>query len=267
MARPTIEFLIPPKLSPTGEPMLRALHKTAAKAGHRCEIRERYRGECDWLVLFGVGAPDRAAAREKHVASGRRALLWDLGYFERAKIHGHLRVSVDHDHPQAWLDRTAPDPERWQRLRLELREEARPDGPILLVGLGHKSRDYLGPAARRWEEHTLKRLRDRFPRRRIIYRPKPRHRHPTLACDTDGETPFETLLKGASLVVCRHSNCAIDAALAGVPFECEDGAAKWLAEKPFTQQNRLDFLQRLAWWQWKNTEAAEAWQFLTRTLG
>ena len=69
------------------------------------------------------------------------------------------------------------------------------------------------------------------------------------------------LLRGASLAACRHSNVAVDAVVAGVPFEAVDGAAMWLAGKDYTPANRLDFLRRLAWWQWKASEAHLAWDF------
>jgi hypothetical protein len=145
-----------------------------------------------------------------------------------------------------------------------LREDASPDGPIILVGLGTKSRAYLKDFS--WEARTLDALEARFPGRTVIHRPKPGHPFDNLRCERDTDTPIAELLVGASLVVCRHSNVAVDAAIAGVPFECVDGAAFWLMGKPFTVDNRLDFLRRLAWWQWRVKEADQAWAFITKTL-
>ena len=71
-------------------------------------------------------------------------------------------------------------------------------------------------------------------------------------------------MRGARLVVCRHSNVAVDAVIAGVPVECEDGAAYWLRDKPYTPEVRRDFLDRLAWWQWKPEECMKAWEFIRR---
>jgi hypothetical protein len=147
-----------------------------------------------------------------------------------------------------------------------LREDAAPNGTIVLVGLGRKSRAYLGPAVAQWEQRKLLELRCRFPRREIIHRPKRGSRSPVLDCRTDDASPIEELLRGASLVVCRHSNVAVDAAIAGVPFECEDGAARWLARREFTRANRLEFLRRLAWFQWKPDEAGEAWAFASKLM-
>jgi len=249
--------------------MLEALFAAARRAGTRCFRTERYEGVADWLVLFGVGHAERAPARTAHVQSGRHAILWDLGYFGRKKLEGYCRTSIDADHPQAWLDKTPNDASRWNAHSIALQEDYDPKGHIVLVGLGYKSRVYLGLT--NWEQTKLAELRQRFPDRKIIYRPKPRrpspkHSWPKLDCSTDSTSPIRTLLDGASLVVCRHSNVAIDATIAGIPFESEDGAAMWLLQRPFTPENRLTFLHKLSWWQYRQEEAEKAWIFLTDIL-
>lgn len=245
--------------------MLQGITRAARAAGDVVVETQAYAGGSDCLVLFGVGADVHHQARGLQLKRGGRAVLWDLGYFGRAKGVGFLRVSIDHDHPQRLLDGTPADPSRWERHGLALREDADPSGPILLVGLGPKSRHYLRDCD--WELRTLARLRERFPGRVVLHRPKPGgHEGPRLPCPRDETTPIERLLVGCSLVVCRHSNVAVDAVIAGVPFEAEDGAAVWLAQRPYTPAHRLDFLRRLAWWQWQPVEAAAAWSFLKGML-
>lgn len=260
----TVELLITQNASDTALAMLKAMRTALISDGMSVEVTQKYRGLRDLLMLHGVGAPDRNAARNAHVASGRRVIMWDMGYFGRKKTVGYLRCSIDRDHPQAWFDRTPADAGRWQALRIALRDDARPDGPVILVGLGRKSRSYL--RADDWEAARFDQLRSRFPGREIIYRPKPGNPWPALKCKTDATTPIEALLIGASLVSCRHSNVACDAAVAGVPFECDDGAAVWLQPKPYTTENRTDFLHRLAHWQYRPDEAANAWHFLKGML-
>lgn len=223
-------------------------------------MKSQYQGGAPWLALYGVGATDRSRARDAQVASGGYALCWDLGYFGRTKVTGYLRVSINHHHPQAWLSRTEPKPERWEAHGIELREDYSPAGPIVLVGVGPKSHKFLGTQG--WELSKLKELRARFPGRRIVYRPKPGSPGAALDCETDNRPKIEDVLKGAALVVCRHSNVAVDAAIAGVPIECEDGAAIWLQGKPYTRETRLDFLRRLSWWQWCPSEAVQFLGFL-----
>lgn len=254
----TVEFLRARQPSSSGEPMLRALAAAARADGDVVIETAAFRGGSEWLVLFGVGAEVNHQARGAQIAAGGRVLHWDMGYIGREKVVGHLRMSIDTDHPPQWIERTRPDGSRLEQLGVALREDADPAGPILLIGLGRKSRAYLRQP--QWEQMTFQKLRQRFPGRRIVYRPKGKDEL-RLHCDTDAKTPIAELLRGASLVVCRHSNVAIDAVIAGVPFEAEDGAAMWLQGRPFTPENRLDLLRRLAWWQWKSTEAAQAWAF------
>lgn len=241
--------------------MLEAIEAAARAAGHDVEITESYGGRCDWLVMFGVGADAHAAARAAHVPRGS-SILFDLGYFgPRKGPDGFLRISIDRDHPQHLLD-GAPDDggARWAEHGIVLRDDFDASGPIILVGLGPKSRIYLG--AEDWELNKLDELERRFPGRRIIHRPKPGQPFERLRCERDDVTPIRNLLCGASLVVARHSNIACEAAVQGIPFEVEDGAAAWLAGREYNLANRREFLHRLAWFQWRAAEAATAWQFL-----
>lgn len=170
-------------------------------------------------------------------------------------------MCIDSDHPQDWLNRTPLEPSRWDALGLSMRDDGDASGPVILVGLGKKSRSYLNAA--QWEARKLKALQKRFPSRRIVFRPKGDEKL-QLPCESDSRELIAEVLQGASLVVCRHSNVAVDATIAGVPFEAEDGAAMWLQAREFSAANRLEFLQRLAWWQWRADEAAEAWAFAKR---
>lgn len=254
----SVEFLRAIKPSSSGEPMLLALAEAARAAGDQVEETTQFRGKSDWLVLFGVGAAVNDQARKAQIARAGRVLHWDLGYVDRKKIVGHVRMSIDGDHPQEWLDKTEPNPERWASMGVRLRNDSNSRGPILLIGLGRKSRAYLNETM--WERTAHAKLRARFPGRRVIFRPKGRDTL-QLKCESDATTPIAELLRGASLVVCRHSNVAVDATIAGVPFEAENGAAMWLQQRDFTPANRLEFLQRLSNWQWRATEAAQAWAF------
>lgn len=246
--------------SQTGTGLLRALHDAATTLGLSVTMGPTYVGRASWLVLYGVGAEDRSQARDAQVKRGGHALCWDMGYFGRKKHTGYLRVAIDHHHPQAWLDRTPARPERWAQHSIPLREDARSDGHVVLVGVGPKSHAFLGTHG--WEQRKLKELRARFPDRRIVYRPKPNRPIEPLGCEVDAVRRIEDVLRGASLVVCRHSNVAVDAVIAGIPFECEDGAAEWLQSKPYTRAARLDFLRRLSYWQWTPEEAVQCLEFL-----
>jgi hypothetical protein len=253
-----VQILRDRKPSHTGAALLRAIEAAVHAAGD-----EIVGGAPDVLVLYGVGAAVNDQARRAQLARGGRVLHFDLGYFGRAKLVGYLRMCIDRDHPQHLLDGTPSDPARFAAHGIELREDADPGGPIVLVGLGRKSRAYLGEHD--WERRKLKELARRFPGRDVVFRPK-RASSIDMPVRSDADTPIAALLRGASCVICRHSNVAVDAAIAGVPFEAEDGAAMWLQSRPFTRENRLDFLRRLAHWQYRPDEAAQAWAFAKRML-
>lgn len=212
------------------------------------------------LVVYGVGSEVNNAARNAQIARGGRVVMFDLGYFGPKKTGGYFKVSIDVDHPDRFMELTTNSSKRWRDLQIELKH-GEGDGPIILVGMGPKAKRYLGLYD--WEVRKLQELRARFPGREIVHRAKPGKKTDSIGCKQDSETPIAQLLEGAYLVVCRHSNVAVDAVIAGVPFECEAGAAKWLVGKPYTRENRVDFLRRCAHWQWKGSESREAWKFLT----
>ncbi len=252
-----VEVIFCEENSLTARTILQAMAEAAAADGYTVRATDRYTGCAPVLMLWGVGRPEHMAARAAHVAAGGRAILWDMGYFGRGKHDAYVRVTLDHDHPWRLLDDTPPDPSRWESFGIELREDADPSGHILHARLGRKSVTGFGLAG--WDDLALARICARLPGVPVVSREKPRGRR---SC----AEPIEVALRGARLVVCRHSNVAVDAVIAGVPFECEDGAAFWLRSKPYTVESRLDFLRRLCWWQWKPNEASEAWKFLRANL-
>jgi len=251
------EILIDQPMARRGERMLLALAK---RAPPMTDVEPSYRGTRKLLVIYGPGAPQRIDLIRRHKAKGGRVAMFDLGYWDRERL---MRLSIDSMHP------TPEQIERTQdtgRAAPALLEDADPDGPIMLVGLGRKSLFAYGHAHMSWETRKLKELRKRFPGRRILWRPKGKAPQALPGAQMCYGIPIEQALKGCSLVVCRHSNVAVDAVAAGVPFEAEEGAATWLNGKPFTPENRASFLGRVAWWQWGPTEAVEAWSFVREAI-
>lgn len=247
--------------SMSAQAMLNAME---AASPIRTARTHKYEGCYDWLMMWGFGRTEHAKACKQHVESGKHVILWDLGYFGREKRAGYMRLSLDTWHPDQWMETTDPDPVRWRRLGIHLTHESKPEGHIVLVGMGPKSHAYLHDNS--WEMRKFQELKRRFPNRKIIFRAKPGKPHALLPCTISIQGPIQDVLQGASLVVCRHSNVAVDAIVMGIPFECEEGAAKWLEGKPYTPENRVDFLYRLAWWQWKANEAKDAWDFILRVI-
>jgi hypothetical protein len=254
------EILMSPGMTLKAQNLLRAM---AATAPPGWAVVERPSGAAVALMAYGAGQVERKQLLDAHRARGGRLVLWDVGYFAQGYAKGYLRMSVDHNHPQHLLDLAPLDSSRWDALGLSLRNDASPRGPTILVGMGPKSQVHDAG----WEIRTFHKLRKKDPVRRIIFRPKPRRAHPRLPCPTDARSSIEQVLKGASLVVTKHSNVALDAVLAGVPIQCEDGAAKWLDGKEYTPQNRLELLWRVMWFNYRAEEAALAWTMIDKCLG
>lgn len=248
-----------------GTETLRSIFIGGQRLGMDVKLSRSYSGTKDLLVIYGAGGPDREPIMRRHLASGRHVICWDVGYVGRGKDTNrhYFRVSVDRTHPNLMMDMAPTAPERWAAHGIRLRNDHDPDGHIVVAGMGPKSRVHLGVTD--WEIKALHAAKARFPSRKVIYRPKPRKlRDDVIDWEKDGASPIHQLLNGASLVICRHSNVAVDACIAGVPVECEDGAAHWLyrhGPNP-TAERRQEFLNRLAWWQWKSSEMKEAWIFL-----
>jgi hypothetical protein len=238
-------------------------------AGLQRKMTSKYVGGSYWLCVMGVGNPVYGAARDAHVASGRPVACWDMGYVGKTKylLNCYCRVSLNTDHPtDEDIETTEPNPYRWCLLGERLRNDADPRGPVLVIGMGPKAHAYLSDGG--WELSALRAAKARFPNRDVIYRPKPL-RHNLVPVEWPNvleEMSITKALRGVSLVICKHSNVAVDACIAGVPVECESGAAHWLYSRhPVpTEPQRLDFLYRLAWWQWRLREKdmEKAWYFL-----
>jgi hypothetical protein len=121
----------------------------------------------------------------------------------------------------------------------------------------------------------LQAIRKAYPNRRVVYRPKPNNEAPLgIDCEQISSGPIEEVLRGAFLVVCRHSNVAVDACIAGIPVVCEGGAASAIygndltAPRTVSREDRARFLQRLAWWQWSRSQIqhGEFWLWLEAAL-
>ena len=260
--------------SRTGRAMVFPCADGAWAAGLHPHIRQAYRGTSLWLSVAGVGDARYNAARNEHVASGRPVACWDMGYLGKSKdlINCYVRVSINTDHPtHAMMDMTPSDPSRWLALRDSkmFNDVYVPDGPVVVLGMGPKFHSYLGEHD--WETKALHAAAARFPRRKIIYRPKPNSKAPpgrpidaVVWPHISLDSTLRKVLKGASLMICRHSNAAVEACILGVPVECEGGAAHWLYHRGAnpTEAERMDFLHRVCWWQWRFREMGPAWQFL-----
>lgn len=254
----SVEVLIDPEMATRGRRMIEAMIEA-------CPIpavaSSTYTGACDLLLTYGTGHPLRRPWWKKHRKTGRHCIGLDLGYW--GQDDGAMRVTVDEDHPQAWIREESP--ERWEATGIQLRSDFDPAGPAVIVGMGRKALPVHGLRPLEWEGRALSKVLAMGMK--PVFRPK-RSRYPVLPRVTVATGKIEQVLKGAGLVICRHSNVAVDACIAGIPVICEDGAAYALYKnnRAPTYEQRLAFLQSLAWWNWRPEEAKELWTYLLSRL-
>ena len=253
------EILIDLPMVRRGQRMLQAMANTAPAGS---VVTDAYRGRRRVLMVYGAGHPPRLAAIRRHQERGGMVVMWDLGYWGR---QDSMRLAISSMHPAGHQLSMAPAGQRWA---FELREDVNPEGPVLLIGLGNKSAALYGLRWMQWENAALARIKAAHPGQQVMWRPKGKRAHLMPGTMLQHGMPIEDALRGCSLVVCRHSNAAVDACVAGVPVWCQDGAAAVLyASNPApSQDQRAEFLRRLGWWNWAPSEAGQAWAWINNVI-
>jgi hypothetical protein len=255
--------------------LMEALYASAAAHGVDAMHMRSYKPRSgSTLVLYGLGGNDRLPHAIQHQDRGGHVVSWDAGYWDRKTVDRRYRISIDGFHcPHRIMGGENPGPVRWNASGLAIEKRARGRGDIILIGNGPKS-GAVGAAG--WAATKSREIREKIPGRRIVYRPKRHYIEPGVMSDAAAlGVSIEKVLEQASLVVCRHSNVAVDACRLGIPVVCEDGAAAAIypsrledARAQPSEETRREFLHRLAWWQWTESEIrrGDCWPWLLRQL-
>lgn len=211
---------------------------------------------CDWLFLYGWGGREQQQAIKNHNGT---YIAFDLGYWQReGTLNRKWRVSINGFHcPDLIMRGPHPGSARLAKHKIKIQQKGGdPGGPILLVGSGPKSQKV---GAKDWALKMSRTLARQG--KEVWYKPKPmRPPEHGIRCSKVVTDDIDAILPKVSLVVCRHSNVAVDACRHGVPVACEDGAASAIyptldnvdSQPDFA--TRVEFMERLAWWQWSITE-------------
>lgn len=259
-------FLIPERLRKKPRALIQALAQSI-----NGRVISRYE-PCGTLFLYGWGGVEQQNAIRMHRGN---YVAFDLGYWEREGFNDQKwRVAINGFHsPQLILRGAHPGPHRLAESGITLRSLRPGPSSVLLVGNGPKSQRV---GARHWTFGKAKLLRRRLPGWRILYKPKPeRPAEPRIDFDELVDGPIEHILPRVGLVVCRHSNVAVDACRLGVPVVCDDGAAACIYPQSIDDRGRQptldvrrEFLERLAWWQWSidDINRGEFWPWLRKKL-
>lgn len=253
--------------------LLHSMFSALPFVGVKSRATSSYKGDCDWLMLYGVGEGERASMARQHVARGGRVIMWDLGYWNRLPAQTrHWRFGIDNPHPKGIINLAPSTPERYTLSGMKLRDVRNPDGPIMLCGIGKKECEAQGIRPLEWERSALKKIREHYPDRKIIYRPKPNNVFHLEGLEQSREPSIHDAMRGCSFVVCKHSNVSVDCAINGVPAICDDGigAALYSSEVRILrvpcEEERAEFLNRAAWFQWQTQEAYQAVKFIKEII-
>ncbi len=268
---PPLDILCNWQTNRKARPLLEALQRGGVAHGFDAQLVDHHQVRPKaWLFVYGLGGSDRI-----QYASRERLAAFDLAYWDRKVSDRKYRISIGGFHPASRIGLgPSPGPARWAQAGLAIAESGGNSlGPILLVGNGPKS---VAVGAAGWAAAKSRELRKSFPDLPIWYRPKPgRSVEADVICDeTVRDEPIDAVLDRVSLVVCRHSNVAVDACRLGVPVVCDDGAAAAIYPRGWDEPQpslgtRTEFLHRLAWWQWSpaECETRQFWDWLKGQLG
>ena len=205
---------------------------------------------------------------DSYAARGGRFLYVDMGYWHRKPVGnprgGYHKVSLDAWCPSAHMGRGLPS-DRFSQLNIPLASRGLGQA-IILAGMSAKSAIHHGLCSEQWERDTLLRLQA-ISKRAVYYRPKPSWlgKKPISGTEFDGgeRAISERLQNDAHALVTHHSNAAIDALVAGVPYYCEAGVARPLSAptiealetaEPPADSERRQLLADIAYCQWTPDE-------------
>lgn len=223
------------------------------------------RGE---IAAFYGFEKDSPRIMRDYVASGRKVIFLDLGYWGRqsgGRFRGFHKVAVNDRHPTAYVMNGKLPLTRLQHQRVIVRpwRLQHENSHILLAGMSAKSAESYGLKPEEWERWAASEIR-KHTQRPILYRPKPSWRDARGIPGTNFDDPARNLelsLNGCHAVVTHHSNVAIDALAFGVPAFVWDGAAAAVCPRDLSQieappkvRHREKFLGNLAWCQWSVEE-------------
>lgn len=269
------DILIAQSMRPRPARLLEAMCAGAVAKGIDAQPMRQYKPRDGAnLVTYGLGGRDRLPHAQEHLRKGLQVVAWDAGYWERKTPDRRYRVSIGGFHcPDRIFSGPNPGPSRWNQSGLEITDAHHPGGYIVLVGNGSKSQAI---GADGWTAAKSAEIRQKCPGRKVLYRPKRQMLERGVSFDVElSDGPIEKALNKSSLVVCLHSNVAVDACRMGIPVVCEDGAAASIypsrledeANQP-SLEKRAEFLHRLAYWQWSSGEIArgEHWGRLLEQL-
>lgn len=241
-----------------------AMAKGAEACGHASQLVQGFEGRWgDVGVAYGWGHPETF---ERYRAAGGHFIYADLGWWTRKPsadlLGGYHKVSVDAREPIAYFRNRAYPADRLGPHGVTVAPWRQTGGHVLVAGMSEKSAQTRGWKAHQWECGMVDLLHS-ITGRPVVYRPKPSwpgaRPIPGTIYSPPGQ-PLEAVLRDCWLAVSLHSNVAIDALVAGIPINVQDGVAAHFStpmaylETPRMPGGREQLLADISYAQWSIAE-------------
>lgn len=229
--------------------------------------------KCEVAVLFGVGkkAVPASWARGKIIAlqdeAEGRLMIIEKGFVKRDE---YFHIGWDGLNGRAEFNNSGMPPDRWNKLGIDLVpwQDDQPERPIIVCGQVPWDASVQHTDHILWCRETMALLRS-ITARPLIFRP-----HPATNNQVDYAVPgvsvstkrFEDDLANAHAVVTFNSNCAVEAAIKGVPvFVADQGSmAREIANYELSDIEHPNKPPRN---QWANDLAYTQWNLAEITCG
>lgn len=207
----------------------------------------------------------------KYKEAGKHFVFFDLGYWDRG-AEGHYRLGINDWDTALQMRRGCPS-DRFDKLRIPLRNDwDHTSKTIMIVGMSDKAAWTHGYKAGEWEQKTKAEVEKAAPGYSVYVRQKPNKLSRRMA-------PIEEALREAYFVVSHHSNVAVDALVAGVPFYAKKGVGSLLSNPDFSaatlaspshpnKEDMMGLLYDIAYAQWTPGEmrAGACWDYIKGVL-
>ena len=205
------------------------------------------------------------------VAKGIPYVFLDMGYWRRDD--SYYKVSVNDRHPTHYFMKTKLPPDRFNQLRLPIKDWRRSSGGhILLAGMSGKAAWAWKLPSEQFERDMVAALR-KITTREVVYRPKPSwpEARPIHGARFDRKGSLAAALASAYCVISHHSNVAADALLEGIPTLTKYGVASVLGpldlsklDTPDYPEGREQWAYNVAYSQWRLDEMSSGacWKHL-----
>lgn len=242
-----------------------AMREGMLKHGVTAMVLNRFDG-----LVYGDIAIAYGWSHERVFRSYPNYAYFDLGYWDRRpkmnKKDGYHRLAVNSWDTADNMMLCMPA-DRLCEHRIELKPWGSKGRGVLITAMSDKAAITHGFRPRQWEAETMAAV-TRLTDRPLTMRPKPTSERPE-------REPIEAALARSHMLITHHSNTAVDAVIAGVPFWCRKGvgrrlsvpelAGEWIENPPArSDAERLQFLQDVSYAQWRPSEmsAGKVWEVI-----